>query len=167
MPPPSRNNRDPTDPDMLHTTAACSLVSPSRTCSQNARCTSRRTGGRPGDRIAARPVNPSDQSACRPINTSDFEVLRRPVDFTLVTGPGVPPHVLINPDDRDPVQAGRVGDQDPSALVQDRVVRGVPCHRQPLGDPGHGQVLTHDPTRAQARPAREIFARGSAAAVVS
>jgi hypothetical protein len=42
-------------------------------------------------------------------------------------------------------RASRVLDQDPPALRQHGVVGGVPGHAQPLGDAGHGQVLTDDP----------------------
>jgi hypothetical protein len=57
MPPRSRNHREPTGPDTPHATAAYSLLSPSAILTQNARSTSRRIGGRPGERIAGRPVN--------------------------------------------------------------------------------------------------------------
>ena len=49
---------------------------------QNARCTSRRNDGRPGDFIADRPVNASIHPAGLPINTSTIKVLRRPVEST-------------------------------------------------------------------------------------
>ena len=38
----------------------------------------------------------------------------------------MPPHVLIDPEDPQPVQAGRMTDQDPAAPGQDGVVGGVP-----------------------------------------
>jgi hypothetical protein len=81
MPPACRNQRDPTGPDTPHATAASSLVSPREICTQNARSRSRRIGGRPGDSIAARPVNALAQPGGRPIeSTSVIEVLRRPVE---------------------------------------------------------------------------------------
>ncbi|MFB7225732.1 hypothetical protein, partial [Streptomyces sp. NPDC056227] len=54
--PRSRNHRDPTTGDTPHVIAASSLASPSAIFTQNARSTSLRTGGRPGERIAGRPV---------------------------------------------------------------------------------------------------------------
>ena len=66
IPPRSRNHRDPTAPDTPTATAASSLLNPAATCTQNARSTSRRTGGRPGDRIAGRPVRVTIHPALRP-----------------------------------------------------------------------------------------------------
>jgi hypothetical protein len=81
IPPAWRNHRDPTGPDTPHATAASSLVSPRAICTQNARSRSRRTRGRPGDSITARPVNAAAQPGGRPIeSTSIVEVLRRPVE---------------------------------------------------------------------------------------
>ena len=62
----------------------------------------------------------------------------------LVAAAGVSPHVLIDPDDLHSVEPAGVLDQDTAAFGQDRVVRGVPRHPQPLGDAGHGEVLDHD-----------------------
>ena len=81
IPPACRNQRVPTGPDTPHATAASSLVSPRAICTQNARSRSRRTGGRPGDSITARPVNAAAQPGGRPIeSTSIIEVLRPPVE---------------------------------------------------------------------------------------
>ena len=81
IPPALRNHRVPTGPDTPHATAASSLVSPAAICTQNARSRSRRIGGRPGERITARPVNAAAQPGGRPIeSTSIIEVLRRPVE---------------------------------------------------------------------------------------
>src|SRR5204863_9324924 len=44
--------------------------------------TSRRTGGRPGDRIAGRPVSVTIHPRGRPIQHLHLEMLRRPVEFT-------------------------------------------------------------------------------------
>jgi putative transposase len=85
MPPRSRNHRDPTGPDTPHATAASSLVIPPAILTQNARSMSRRIGGRPGDRIAGRPVRVTIHPGCRPMNTSDYEVLRQPVESTQFT----------------------------------------------------------------------------------
>jgi hypothetical protein len=84
MPPPCRNHRDPTGPDTPHATAASSLLKPSATFSQNARSTSRLAGGRPGERIAGRPVTVVIHPAGRPISTPHFVgVLRRPLESAL------------------------------------------------------------------------------------
>src|SRR5437867_11507214 len=82
MPPRSRNQRTPTGPDTPHAIAASSLESPSAIFIQNPRSTSRRTGGRPGDRIAGRPVSVTIHPRGRPIQHLHLEMLRRPVDFT-------------------------------------------------------------------------------------
>jgi transposase InsO family protein len=49
---------------------------------QNARCTSRRNDGRPGDFIADRPVNATIHPAGLPIDTSTITALRRPLEST-------------------------------------------------------------------------------------
>jgi hypothetical protein len=85
IPPPSRNQREPTGPDVPQAIAACSLDSPSAILTQNARSTSRRTGGRPGDRIAGRPVNVTIHPGGRPIQHLQLEVLRRPLDSAQYT----------------------------------------------------------------------------------
>src|SRR3712207_6133352 len=86
MPPRSRNHRDPTGPDTPHATAASSLLRPSAIPTQNARSTSRRAGGRPGDRIAGRPVPVVIPPAGRPISTPVLiGVLRRPVESAQYT----------------------------------------------------------------------------------
>ena len=82
MPPRSRNQRTPTGPDTPHAIAASSLDSPSAIFTQNPRSTSRRTGGRPGDRIAGRPVSVTIHPGRLPIQHLRREVLRRPVEFT-------------------------------------------------------------------------------------
>jgi hypothetical protein len=61
----------------------------------------------------------------------------------LVAAPGVPPDVLIDADDGDAVEAVRVVDQGTLAFGEDSVVRSVPRHPEPVGDPGHGEVLHH------------------------
>jgi len=56
-------------------------VRPSAIFPQKARSRSLRTGGRPGERITARPVNAAAHPGGRPIeNTSIVEVLRPPVE---------------------------------------------------------------------------------------
>ena len=87
MPPPSRNQRDPTAGDTPAATPASSLVrtrwrSPTRTAA-GARVVA--TGGRPGERIAGRPA----RSAARrflggvPSQPLTAKVLRRPVESAL------------------------------------------------------------------------------------
>src|SRR3954468_24765287 len=86
MPPRWRNQRDPTGPDTPTATAASSLLSPSAILAQNARSTSRRGGGRPGDRIGARPVFVDIHAAVRPIVTPLLiGVLRRPLESAQYT----------------------------------------------------------------------------------
>src|SRR4029453_4614352 len=72
----------PTGPDTPPAIAASSLDSPSAIFTQNPRSTSRRTGGRPGDRIAGRPVSVAIHPGRLPIQPLRREVLRRPVEST-------------------------------------------------------------------------------------
>src|SRR3954464_12712196 len=84
MPPPWRNHRDPTGPDTPTATAASSLLMPSAILAQNARSTSRRGGGRPGERIGGRPGLLHLHAAFRPIATPPLiGVLRRPLESAL------------------------------------------------------------------------------------
>jgi hypothetical protein len=85
MPPPWRNQRFPTAGDTPQAAAASSLDSPSPILSQNRRSLSRRAGGRPGDRIAGRPVTVVIHPAGRPIPTSTIKVLRRPAESAQYT----------------------------------------------------------------------------------
>jgi hypothetical protein len=80
MPPALRNHRDPTGADTPQASAASSLDNPPAIFVQNRRSSSRRTGGRPGDRIGGLPVAAAAQPGGRPIHTSVLEVLRRPVE---------------------------------------------------------------------------------------
>ena len=63
----------------------------------------------------------------------------------LVAFAGVPPHVLVDPDRPHPVEPCRVVEQHALTFGQDRVVGRIPRHSKSFGDPGHGQVLHHDP----------------------
>ena len=68
-----------------------------------------------------------------------------------------------------PVEPGRVVDQHPLALGQDRVVGGVPRHPEAFGDPGDGQVLDHERLQRPPQPtARQLRPRlGRAAGVLA
>src|SRR5436309_14711142 len=82
MPPPSRNQRTPTAGDTPATTPASSLDKPCAIAAQN-RCRSSRraTGGRPGERIGARPARSARRRFAAPIATLlVVEALRRPVE---------------------------------------------------------------------------------------
>jgi transposase len=61
--------------------------------------------------------------------------------------------VLVDPDYSHPVEPGRVVDQSPLALGQDRVVGGVPRHPQRVGDPSNRQVPDHDRLQRPPQPA--------------
>src|SRR5262249_16249532 len=93
MPPRSRNQRTPTGPDTPPAIAASSLDSPSPTFTQNPPSTPRRTGGRPGDHIAGRPVRVAIHPGRLPIQHLRREVLRRPVESTLAALIGVVNHL--------------------------------------------------------------------------
>src|SRR3954465_10582966 len=87
MPPGCRNPRPPTADAPPTASAAASVVTPVATTRQNARSTSRRCAGAPGDFIGDRPVNALIHPAGLPINTPTTRVLRRPVESAL--GPAV------------------------------------------------------------------------------
>jgi len=59
------------------------------------------------------------------------------------------PDVLVNLEDPHPLQAGRVGDEDPASLGEDRVVDGIPRHAQGGGDPGDAEVTDYEAPSAQ------------------
>lgn len=85
MPPPWRNQRAPTAGDTPLAAAACSLDSPFAIARQNSRSTSRRTGGRPGERIDGRPVTAVTHPRGRPIVTPSLRALRRPLESAQYT----------------------------------------------------------------------------------
>src|SRR6266576_2155749 len=76
MPPHSRNHRLPTAADTPASTPASSLATPRAIAAQNrCRCSRRATAGRPGDRIAGRPVAAVAQSMGRPGSALDNAVI--------------------------------------------------------------------------------------------
>jgi putative transposase len=80
IPPRSRNQREPAACDAPTAIAASSLVRPLAISRQNARSTSRRRDGAPGDFIADLPVNAFIHPAGLPTRTSTLEVLRGPLE---------------------------------------------------------------------------------------
>src|SRR5215210_1867315 len=85
IPPPSRNHRTPTGPDTPASAAAASLDSPRAIAAQNrTRCSRRPTGGRPGDRIAGRPVR-ADALLLPLIATPLARALRRAIESAQYT----------------------------------------------------------------------------------
>src|SRR5215210_4010820 len=92
MPPRWRNQRHPTADATPTAAAASSLVTPVAMTRQNARSTSRRCAGAPGDFIADRPVNSFIHPAGLPINTPKIRVLQRPVESALAATVGVKDH---------------------------------------------------------------------------
>src|SRR5215216_4249474 len=85
MPPRCRNQRHPTADATPTAAAASSVVTPVAITRQNARSTSRRCAGAPGDFIGDRPVNSFIHPAGLPIDTSKIRVLRRPVESAQFT----------------------------------------------------------------------------------
>jgi hypothetical protein len=57
----------------------------------------------------------------------------------------MPPDVLVDPDDGDPIEAAGVPDQDTPTFSQDRIVGGVPRHSETFSDTSDGEVLTYEP----------------------
>ena len=60
--------------------------------------------------------------------------------------------MFVDADGAHPVEPGGVREEGPLTFGQDRVVGGVPRHRQPLGDPRDRQMLKHQ--RLQRPPDR-------------
>ena len=85
----------------------------------------------------------------------------------LVAVPGVLPHVLIDSQDGDTVEACRIVDEPSVSLGQDGVVRWLSRHPQPAAIRDTLRWSTTRPRSAHANPPRETFARGSAATDVS
>src|SRR5699024_9579320 len=81
----------------------------------------------------------------------------------LVTTPGVPPYMLVDTNDADPVETGRVVDQQPLTFSEDGGVRGVPGHGEFRSDDGHGVVIddegTQRPVEAGSRDLRSWWRR--------
>src|SRR5699024_108304 len=83
----------------------------------------------------------------------------------LVTTPSVPPYVLVDTNDADPVETRRVVDQQPVTFSEDCGVRGVPGHGEFACDHGHGVVVddegTQRPVEAGSRDLRSWGRRSS------
>lgn len=52
-----------------------------------------------------------------------------------------------------PVEPAGVIDEHAASLSEDRIIRRVPGHPQPCGDPGHNEVVDHDPFQRPPHPA--------------
>ena len=83
----------------------------------------------------------------------------------LVATPSVPPYVLVDTNDADPVETRRVVDQQPVTFSEDCGVRGVPGHGEFACDHGHGVVVddegTQRPVEAGSRDLRSWGRRSS------
>ena len=89
---------------------------PSAIFPQKARSRSLRTGGRPGERITARPVNAAAHPGGRPIeNTSIVEVLRPPVERGQYTAVAFTEHLAA---EGILASIGSVGDSFDNALAE-------------------------------------------------
>src|SRR5699024_226683 len=83
----------------------------------------------------------------------------------LVATPSVPPYVLGDTDDADPVETRRVIDQQPVTLSEHCGARGVPGHGEFARDHAHGVVVdaggTQRPADAGSRDLRSCGRRSS------
>lgn len=70
----------------------------------------------------------------------------------LVAATGMAPDVFVGPDHPHAVEPAGIIDQHALALGKDRVVGGVPCDPEALGDTGDGQVLNDDPFQRSPQP---------------
>src|SRR5699024_10790752 len=75
------------------------------------------------------------------------------------------PYMLVDTNDADPVETGRVVDQQPLTFGEDGGVRGVPGHGEFACDHGHGVVIDHEstqrPVEAGSRDLRSWWRRSS------
>ena len=71
----------------------------------------------------------------------------------LVPGPRVAPDVLVDAEHPNPVEPAGVIDEHAASLGEDRIIGRVPGHPQPCGDPGHSEVVDHDPFQRPPHPA--------------
>jgi hypothetical protein len=109
-----------------------------------------------------RPVACSPQIPQQPRRTGAVPDRRQVDDHgdVLIAAAGVAPAVLADADHAQTVEPVRLLDQHTPALGQHRVVRGVPRHAEALGDPGDGQMLTHDAfQRSSQRATRQLRPR--------
>ena len=104
------------------------------------------------------------EQACRACFLADGSKVDDDGDV-LVTAPGVPPDVFVDTNDADPVEPGRVVDQQSMSLREDRGVRGVPGHGEFACDHGHSVVVddegTQRPVEAGSRDLRSWWRRSS------
>src|SRR5699024_9421596 len=81
----------------------------------------------------------------------------------LVTTPGMPPYMVVDTNDADPVKTNRVVDQQPLTFSEDGGVRGEPGHGEFRNDDGHGVVIddegTQRPVEAGSRDLRSWWRR--------
>jgi hypothetical protein len=68
--------------------------------------------------------------------------------------------MLVDANDPDTVEPAGVVDQHPLALGEHGVVGGVPGNTETGGDPGHRQVLDHDPFQRPPQPATRQLGPG-------
>lgn len=84
-----------------------------------------------------------------------------------VAAAGMAPHVFIDANDRHPVEAARIIDQQASSFGEHRIVGGVPRHRQRFSDPRHAEVLAHNGFQRPPQPTpRQLGTRLSRATQV-
>lgn len=111
-----------------------------------------------------RPSGHHVEQACRACFLADGSEVDDDGDV-LVTVPGVPPYVFVDTNEADPVEPGRVVDQQSMSLREDRGVRGVPGHGEFACDHGHGVVVddegTQRPVDAGSRDLRSWWRRSS------
>ena len=70
----------------------------------------------------------------------------------LVAASGVPPYVLVDADDGDVVEPGRIVDKDPLSLGKDRVIGGVPGYGELGRDNGDGGVIDNECFQSPSEP---------------
>ena len=70
---------------------------------------------------------------------------------------GVTPRMLVDSGHGDAVEPAGIVDEHAPSFGQDRVVRGVPRHPEPVGHTSNGEVLDHDPFQRPPQSAPRQF----------
>ncbi len=89
-----------------------------------------------------RPARSHTEQPGRPASLSDGDEIDDHGHILVATS-GMPPHMLVHTDGRDPVESVRIIDQSLPPLSEDRGVRGMPRHSKIRGGTSNSEVIEH------------------------
>lgn len=138
-------NFDPTQPDALTVSEFCKTQKISRTIFYRLRRRAARESA-----AALYPESRAPKSPARKYGpaASTYGGEIHDHRHVLVPSAGIPPHMFVNTEDFDAVEACVVVDQQALAFGQHCVVGGVPADAEAFGDTGHGQALADQPVQS-------------------